>query len=202
MRTLLASLGVLLACLAVLAGATQGFQAFTTETARRLEVQQQPRALPAAVLETAQGERLDWSALAGRWLLVDFIYTRCDSYCSVQGNDFARLQDRLAQPIGADAVALLSISFDREHDGPAQLVAYQQRSRSRGPGWIAARPSSDGELQRLLAAFGVTVIPDGLDGYVHNAAINVVDPQGRLVRILDWDAADEAVAYLARQGVP
>lgn len=201
MRTLLASLGVLLVCLAVLAGATQGFQAFTTETARRLEVQQQPRVLPTTVLETAQSERLDLSALAGRWLLVDFIYTRCDTYCSVQGNDFARLQGRLARPIEAGAVALLSISFDRKHDGPAQLAAYQQRARSRGPGWIAARPDSDAQLQQLLTVFDVTVIADGLDGYVHNAAINVVDPQGRLVRILDWDAADEAVAYLARQGV-
>ena len=30
------------------------------------------------------------------------------------------------------------------------------------------------------------MIPDGLGGYTHNAAIHVVDPQGRLIEIVDW----------------
>jgi len=36
------------------------------------------------------------------------------------------------------------------------------------------------------------VIPDGLGGYTHNAAIHVVDPQGRLIEIVDPGQSDLA----------
>jgi protein SCO1/2 len=52
-----------------------------------------------------------------------------------------------------------------------------------------------------MRAFGVTVIPDGLGGFVHNAAIAVVDPEGRLVAIMDWDAPADAARYVL-QGMP
>lgn len=187
LRTLLASLLILAAGAAALASATDGFRAFTTETARRIEVRAQPRTLPDVPLQGADGRTISLHDLRGRWLLVDFIYTRCVTYCSVQGGEFARLQDRLAAPIAAGRVVLVSISFDRAHDGPAQLAAYRQRSGDRGAGWLAARPATDAGLAALRQAFGVVAIPDGLGGYVHNAAIAVVDPAGRLVDIVDWN---------------
>lgn len=198
-RTVVASLLVGVACGTALFLATQGLQAFTAETARRVNVRRQPRALPLQVaLQTATGQTTTLGELAGRWLLVDFIYTRCTTYCTVQGGDFARLQDRLAQPMAAGRVALLSISFDPQHDGPVQLAAYQARERSRGAGWIAARPTNAAGLRALMRAFGVTAIADERGGYAHNAAINVVDPQGRLVDILDWDAAAQAERLIRR----
>lgn len=199
LRTLLASLPIVVGGVAVLAGATDGFRAFTSETARRLSIAQQPRRLPAVLLQTAQGHTLDLAALRGRWLLVDFIYTRCETYCSVQGNEFALLQQQLAQPIAAGQVVLLSISFDPAYDTPAQLAAYQRRSGDHGVGWIAARPLQAAGLPLLLHTFGVSVVPDRMGGYVHNAAIAVVAPDGRLVQIIDWDAAQQAEAWV-RQG--
>jgi protein SCO1/2 len=201
LRTLLASLLILAAGIAALAAATDGFRAFTSETARRIDVREHPRVLPQVPLQTAEGRAIDLAGLRGRWLLVDFIYTRCTTYCSVQGGEFARLQDRLARPIADDKVVLLSISFDPVRDGPEQLAAYQQRSGSRGAGWIAARPATPAALDALMRAFGVTVIPDGLGGFVHNAAIAVVDPEGRLVAIMDWDAPADAARYVLR-GMP
>lgn len=195
-RTLLASLLILAAGIATLGAATDGFRAFTSESARRIDVRRHPRTLPPVPLQTADERIISLDSLRGRWVLVDFIYTRCMTYCSVQGGDFARLQDRLAQPIADGQVALLSVSFDPEHDGPAQLAAYQRRSRDRGVGWIAARPANPSDREALMHAFGVTVIPDGLGGYIHNAAIAVMDPHGRLVAILDWDAPEEAEQYI------
>ncbi|MCC7183449.1 MAG: SCO family protein [Rhodocyclaceae bacterium] len=195
-RTLLASLAILAAGLAAFAAGTDGFRAYTSETVRRIAIREHPRALPDVLLQTARGDRLHVSELRGRWLLVDFIYTRCMTYCTVQGSEFARLQDRLAPLIRSGKVALLSISFDREHDGPAELAAYQQRARDRGDGWIAARPASEHELRVLLRTFGVTTIADGMGGYVHNAAIAVIDPRGRLVAIVDWNAPAEAERYV------
>lgn len=201
-RTLLASLLVVAAGGAALAAATSGFQAFTTDTARRIDVRAHPRALPPAVLQTASGELTDLASLRGRWVLVNFIYTRCVTYCSVQGGEVARLQERLERPIADDRIALLSISFDPARDGPVQLADYQRRMGGRGRGWLAVRPVSAGDLTALMRAFGVTAVPDGLGGYVHNAAFAVVDPAGRLVDILDWDDADGAARYLEGRVAP
>lgn len=196
LRTLLASLMVLAVGVATLAATTHGFRAYTSETARRIDVREHPRAVPAAQMETARGKRISIKALRGQWLLVDFIYTRCMTYCSVQGSQYAQLQDRMAPLIEAGTVRLLSISFDPERDTPEELAAYQRRSGDRGTGWIAARPADPQSLQALLRVFGVTAIPDGIGGYVHNAAIAVVDADGRLVRIFGWDAAAEAERYV------
>ncbi|MGH8270642.1 MAG: SCO family protein, partial [Steroidobacteraceae bacterium] len=80
---------------------------------------------------------------------------------------------------------LLSVSFDPVHDTPSELTAYLERSRSHGAGWIAARPVDADGLSRIERVFGLTVIPSAFGGYVHNADIEIVDPQGRLVRIVD-----------------
>ncbi|HET7610569.1 MAG TPA: SCO family protein [Rhodanobacteraceae bacterium] len=197
-RTLLVSLLVVAGGVAVLAVATSGFRAFTSETARRIDVRERPRPLPPVPLQAADGRMTDFASLRGRWLLVDFIYTRCATSCSLQGSEFARMQDRLARPIAAGQVSLVSVSFDPAHDGPQQLAAYQRRSGDRGAGWLAVRPVDAAGLDALMRVFGVTAIPDGLGGYVHNAAIAVVDPRGRLVAITNWDAPREAERYVLR----
>ncbi|MCK9539644.1 SCO family protein [Dokdonella sp.] len=185
-----------------LVAATDGLRAFTSETARRLEILQHPRPLPDVPLEVADGRVLRLADLHGRWLLVDFIYTRCMSFCSVQGGEFARLQDRLAGPIRDGQVVLVSISFDPARDDPAALAAWQRRSGDRGAGWIAARPLHRHDLPALKQAFGVVTVPDALDGWIHNAAIAVVDPMGRLVAILDWNDMDAAAQRVAGQPPP
>lgn len=196
LRALLASIAILVGGVGALAAATDGFRAFTTETARRISVSEHPRTLPTVPLETSTGRMTALDSLHGRWLLVDFIYTSCLTYCSVQGSEFARLQTRLGPQIAQGKVALVSISFDPTHDGPAQLATYQRHSGDHGTGWIAARPTSAEGLAALMRAFGVTAIPDGLGGFIHNAAINVIDPQGRLVAIMDWNATEEAERFV------
>lgn len=196
LRTLLASLLVLAAGVAALAVATDGFQAFTSEAARRINVREEARPIPSVTLQTASGRIVEFADLRGSWLLVDFIYTRCTTYCSAQGSTFSRLQERLARLIAGDEVTLLSISFDPKHDTPARLTGYKRRFGDSGTGWIAARPTKAPGLDALLRAFSVTAIPDRFGGYVHNAAIWVVDPRGRLVAIFDWDAPAQAAGFV------
>jgi protein SCO1/2 len=185
-RTALVSAALLLVGAVVLAAATDGFRAFTTETARRVAVRRQPADLPAVALENQSGARFTLADLRGKWLLVDFIYTRCPTFCTALGADFARLQQQLARPIAQGTVQLLSISFDPTHDRPSQLAAYLGRFGGRSMmGWQAARPLNPDGLQQLTTAFGITVIPDQHGGYTHNAAIHLVDPEGRLVDIFD-----------------
>ena len=196
LRTLLLDLFIVAAGGATLHAASDGLRAFTTESARRLAIREAPRALPALRLQADDGSFIDLRDYRGRWLLVDFIYTRCQSYCSVLGGDFAQLQDRLAQPLAQGRLHLLSISFDPDNDDPARLADYQQRFGDRGIGWIAARPADATGLGQLSRVFGVTAVPDGMGGFVHNAAIAVVGPGGRLVAILDWDDPGAAASYV------
>ncbi len=186
LRTLLASFVLLLAGTAVLADVTDRFRAFTAETAHRIAVQEHPVPIPGVALETQSGARTDLANFRGKWLLIDFIYTRCPSFCVVLGDEFAQLQESLAGPIARGRLQLLSISFDPVHDTPSELTYYLERSRSRGAGWIAARPIDANGLSRIKRVFGLTVIPSNFAGYIHNADIEIVDPEGRLVEIADF----------------
>jgi protein SCO1/2 len=51
------------------------------------------------------------------------------------------------------------------------------------------------QLATLLEKFGVIVIPDGRGNYAHNAAFYLIDPQGKLVDVLDY----KDVNAIARQ---
>lgn len=201
-RTILLSVTVLLAGGGALSAATDGFQAFTTETARRVSVRRHPVDLPAVALENQAGSRFTLADLRGSWLLVDFIYTRCPTFCTALGGDFAQLERQLAGPVVRGQVRLLSVSFDPTHDPPAELAAYVRRFRGRDGGWQAARPLTDDGLQQLTAAFGITVIPDRLGGYTHNAAIHLVDPAGRLVDIFDLGEVDRIRETILRKVQP
>ncbi len=185
LRTLLASAVLLLAGGVAFAVLTDGYTTFTTESARRLKVQTQRPQMPAVALETQAGERIDLMDLRGRWLVVDFIYTHCQSYCLALGAEFTQLQDLLAAPLASGDILLLSVSFDPQYDTPKQLTRYLHRFGDHLQGWLAARPVTAGDLQRIKQAFGVIVISDGLGGYEHNASLQIVDTQGRLVGILD-----------------
>ena len=202
LRTLLVSLVLLAAGLGILAAATHGFRGYTTETVRRIDVREHPRLVPPLPLQSADGTRTSFGGLRGRWLLVDFIYTRCLTYCSIQGSEFARLQGQLADPITTGKVALLSVSFDPARDDPAALASYQRQHGDHGTGWIAARPADQADLKALMHTFGVVAVPDGIGGFVHNAAIAVVDPSGRLVAILDWNDSHAAARYVTARLTP
>ena len=166
---------------------TDGFSAFTAETARRVEVLRSPRTLPAAVLEDQDGRVFRLSEYQGRLLAVEFIYTRCATVCRSLGMAFRQIRERLPQAALGRDIALLSISFDAQRDDPASLRTYGRNFGADGEHWRIARVRSPAELEALLAAFGVVVVPDGLGGFEHNAAIHLLGRDGKLAQISDID---------------
>ena len=176
--------------------ATDGFRAFTTQSARTVEVRADPRPLPDVAFQDQSGAHWALNDLAGRWVVVDFMYTRCTTLCTVMGSKFAQLQTQLAAPIAAGRVRLLSISFDPARDAPPELAGYLKRFGERGGDWSAVRPTSAQALAALKRAFGITVIPDGLGGYTHNDGFGIVSPEGKLVDIAGDDASSKTVAEL------
>lgn len=184
-RTAVAATLALAAGLAGTHAVTDGYAAFTLESARRLHALRSPAPVPDLALELADGGRARLSDMQEPVLLVDFVYTRCATYCTALGSVYAQLQQRLTPEIAAGRVRLVSVTFDPVHDGATDLRAYRKRHSSDAVGWSLGRPQHAGELERWLQAFGVVVISDPLGGYTHNAAIHVVGPDRRLVAILD-----------------
>lgn len=198
MRSVLAALMIGVAGCGALWAATDGLRAFTAEGARRLAVSEAPRALPDIRLQDQDGREFRLSDLQGRLVAVDFVYTRCTTFCIVLGNTLQRLQADLDPASLGREVLLLSISFDPERDTPERLRAYGRRFDA-GQAWRLARVRDPAELPAVLEAFGITVIPDGFGGYEHNAAVHIVDRAGRLSRIVDFDdpsAARQAIEAL------
>jgi protein SCO1 len=175
---------------------TEGFQVWTAEGARRLAVIERPIVAPHAALEGPGITGRDLREVlgdAGHVTIASFVYTRC-TVCSALGSSFQQLQRTIAtNPL--DGVQLLSISFDPNHDDAAQLQKYAQRWGTDPAHWRLATVPNGDDLQRLLRAFQVVVVPDGLGGFEHNAALLVIDQHARLVRIFDIDEGDDALVY-------
>jgi protein SCO1/2 len=201
-RTAVAATLALATGLSLTHAVSDGFAAWTLESARRLHALQSPAPVPDIALELADGGRTRLAALPGEVLLVDFIYTSCATYCSALGSVYARLQQRLAPEIAAGKVRLVSVTFDPARDGATQLKAYRARHSASTAGWDLGRPES-ADMATWLEAFGVVVIPDRMGGYTHNAAVHVVGPDRKLVAILDpqdIDGAVDAARRLAGSG--
>ncbi len=174
---------------------TDGLQAFTAETARRVDVLRLPRALPASVLEDQDGRAFSLQDYRGRLLAVEFIYTRCTTLCRSLGMAFKQIRDRVPpEALGRD-FALVSISFDPERDDPPSLKAYGRTYGADGAHWRIARVRDGAQLPALLEAFGLVVVPDGLGGFEHNAAIHLLGRDGKLAWIGE---IDEPIRFAAR----
>ena len=194
-KTFVARTGVLAISLAGVWQATAGGNAFTTETLRRTEVEQAPRALPDLMLVDAEGRKASLPALVAesqRVWIVDFVYTRCQTVCSALGGVFQQLQQQVIDRGLQDRIGLLSISFDPAHDSPAVLRDYARRMRMDATVWRVATLAAPQDRRTLLDAFGIMVIPAPLGEFEHNAALHVIRG-GRLVQILDYELAAQAI---------
>jgi protein SCO1/2 len=196
LKTFAASLFALLAGLAVVFIATDRGRAFTTEELRRAEVAREPRPIPDLLVLDAAGniaglrQRL---AADDRVWIIDFIYTRCRSVCSSLGSVYQQLQRRILERGLQGQVGLLSVSFDPANDDARALQDYAARMRLNPAVWDVVSLASPDDRRRLLDSFGIMVVPAPLGEFEHNAALHIVDARLRLVRIMDYDAMDQAL---------
>jgi protein SCO1/2 len=180
---------------AAVAGLSDGFSAWTFEDLRRARAARGELQVPAALaLRDSRGQVLrPWTeGEPGAVRIVDFIYTRCPSVCRALGSEFQQMQARLGE---APSPALLSVSFDIEQDDAGALAAYGALYKADPARWRVAAPRSAVERDTLLRALGVIAIPDGQGGFVHNAALHLIDGRGRLRAIYDYEAWPQALAH-------
>lgn len=200
MRTVAAS--AILLALAIWAtwAITGGFELLTTEQARRLDISRKQPTVPEIRLIDQSGQAFQfgaWVREENKLLIVDFIYTNCQTLCRSLGSEFQQLQRRIIERDLHSSVHLLSVSFDPAHDSPEVLKQYAGRMQAMPDVWTFATVGDGRELDVLLRTFGVTVIPDRMGGFQHNAALVWVAPSGKLLRVTDFDSSDSLLDGLA-----
>ncbi|MCK9514992.1 MAG: SCO family protein [Ottowia sp.] len=179
---------------------THGFQVWTDEGARRLEVALDPVTVPNIAVDGPgiPATQLPQLLQDGRVTLANFIYTNCLTVCLSLGTVFQQVQADLQQRTdvpGNAGVRLLSISFDGGRDDPAALRGYGERFGADPAWWQMVRAPDAAEEQALLRRLGVVVIPDGRGDYEHNTALLVFDRRGKLIRIFDMEEQQLALNY-------
>lgn len=175
--------------------ATLGFRVVSTEDGRRLGIVERPLLLPATAIHLPLPDTLRHALRAdGRVTIATFFYARCNSVCSVLGSEFKQLQARIRERGLERQVRLLSISFD-PRDTPAELAAYAKRMDADPALWQFAGINVADQRRRLLNAAGIVVLPAPLGEFQHNAAFHLIDADGYLVRIDDFDQPGSALEH-------
>jgi protein SCO1/2 len=175
---------------------TSGFQAFTAETARVHQLKEDQPKFPDVTLQDSKGRVYSFDQLSGKYVLATFIYTSCGTVCPMIEMNMSQVYGMLPKQYMGKDIVFLSLSFDPDRDTPATLDEYGHHFGSDGEAWRMAVVPDKAELATLLQKFGVIVIPDGRGNYAHNAAFYLIDPQGRLVDVLDYKDANATARQL------
>lgn len=172
---------------------TAGFVLLTSEQARRLDISRKHPTVTDVRLIDQNGQAFRfgaWVKERNKLVVVDFIYTNCQTLCRVLGSEFQQLQRAIIDRGLQGRVQLLSVSFDPEHDSPLVLRQYAEHMEARSDVWTFATVAQADDLSALLREFNVTVIPDQIGGFQHNAALVWISPSGKMMRVTDYDSDD------------
>ncbi|KKE78197.1 SCO family protein [Oceanobacillus caeni] len=175
---------------------TDGFQAFTTESARTMKLVEEQPVFPDVTLEDSKGNIYSFSEFKGKYVMITFVYTTCTSVCPELEMNLFNVYDQVPEKYIGEDIVFLSISFDPERDDVETLEKYRRLFGSDGETWRMARVPNAEELHSLLDEFGVIVIPDNQGNFTHNSAFYLVNPQGKLVDVMDYQKVDEAASKL------
>lgn len=178
---------------------TDGFRAYTSETARRVQVLQQPFQLPNITFKNQNNQTVRFDDYHGKIILTDFIYTNCADVCHSLGYAFKDLQKKLTEKGWLDKVKIVSISFDTTRDQQAQLQDYLERYTEDTLSWNALRLKTPEKLDELLNSFGVVVLKNDWGGYEHNAAIHIIDKNGQLSGIYDYQSINQVLTVIEKR---
>jgi len=159
--------------------------------------------MPNMALWDQSGRLVKKKDFLGHPLALNFVFTSCRiaRMCPASTSCMKQLGDALARMPGAADVRLLTITFDPETDTPGVLRTYAD-----GYGIDHARhrflTGDAGQIKDLMRHYGIQTLRD--DGtIVHNAALIVISPEGRITYRSEgasFDAEDVAARLLKLSG--
>jgi protein SCO1/2 len=159
--------------------------------------------MPNMALWDQDGRLVMKKDFLGYPVALNFIFTSCRSarMCPASTTCMKQLGDALTKLPGAAQVRLVTITFDPETDVPGLLRTYAD-----GYGIDHARhrflTGDVGQIKDLMRHYGIQTLRD--DGtIVHNAALIVISPEGRITYRSEgpsFDAEDVAARLLKLSG--
>lgn len=157
---------------------------------------------PPFSLTDTRGETVSLAGLAGRVLLVDFIFTRCPGPCPALTSTHVSVQ-RALPPALRERTHFVSITLDPLRDTPADLERYARARGADLSDWSFLTGPPD-EVEAVVNAWGAGSTRSADGDIEHVLATFIVDPSGRIVkRYVGQDhAPDEIVADLEAVAFP
>jgi len=140
--------------------------------------------VPDAAFIDQSDRRRSFAEWRGQDTLVTFVYTRCPlpNFCPLMDQNFATIQETLSEdPALAGKVALVSITFDPEHDTPEVLAAHATARHADPAVWTWLTGDRE-TIERFAGRFGVTVMREDptIVDITHNLRTIHVGPDGRV----------------------
>lgn len=175
---------------------TDGFTAFTAETARLNKLLEEKPHFPDVTFQDSKEREYSIDEFKGNYILVTFFYSSCTTVCIDLEMNMSELYDRIPQKFIGTEIDFLSISFDSERDDPATLDIYKNMFFSDGETWRMARIPDQEQLEELLTEFGVIVIPDDYGNFAHNSAFYLIDRNGVLEEVMDYKDVEAATGKI------
>ena len=139
------------------------------------------REAPGFSLTDQDGNIVNLSDFAGKWVLIDWVFTNCVTFCPLLTGGLNVVHSGLGDAVGQD-VQLVSITFDPTRDTPEALRAYASAVAPDQTGW-AWLTGTEAETGAVAAAYGVSFDPapsvNGVAQFDHTSLLVIVDPNGR-----------------------
>lgn len=142
----------------------------------------QPAVLQGIELVDQHARALRPASLAGRPVLLHFVFTGCSSVCPTQVAELAAVRATLPLDVRGQ-LALLSVTIDPVADTPERLATYAQRLGASHPGWSFAtgRPATVALLtDRMQVLARTPATPARRED--HRTSLYLFDASGSLVQ--------------------
>lgn len=147
--------------------------------------------VPDFALTNQDGQKISIKDFKGQVLAITFIYSRCPlaDYCIRMSTNFSDMAKELNQEVGPRSrFALLSISFDPEHDTPEKLRSYGLGYMGKGAtslGVWQLAVGKDAEVRKIADFFGLRYEVDANDKTQINHSLRtaIISRDGKVVKI-------------------
>jgi protein SCO1/2 len=133
---------------------------------------------PAFRLTDQAGRPVALADLAGKVVLLDFVYTRCPGPCPILTGRQVDVQRALSEELRAKTW-FVSISLDPEHDTPERLAEYA-RARGADLAHWSFLTGSTPEVDAVLAGYGVGRTRAAGGEIEHFVITFLIDADGRI----------------------
>ncbi|RWD94017.1 MAG: SCO family protein [Mesorhizobium sp.] len=138
--------------------------------------------MPDFTLRAADGRVVRPADLAGKVVVLQFIYTSCPDVCPLHAEKIAEVQKMVNSTPMKDRVDFVSIATDPRKDTPDALKAYGPTHGLGPANWLfltTAPDQPEDTTRKLAEAFGhkFTLTDDGYQ--MHGIVTHVIDKEGR-----------------------